>query len=174
MSFQTREWGLSTFSPSGVMIGIKNGCCWPLTVAWWGGKAEEDSKVIWDATAGILKELQMAFTPNPPQTRGRWCVFFLFCASACAFLLFRPFLLPLTVSSSSSSSFVPPPACAFNTLQRPPFVFCTHDLTENLQRPIIVGRRGLTVPFPAKMRQTQWRKTSYFTMGSLGIYNWII
>lgn len=39
--------------------------------------AEEDSKVIWDATAGISKEqlsfhklLEMTFTPSPPQTRG--------------------------------------------------------------------------------------------------------
>lgn len=43
-----------------------------------GGKTEEDFKVIWDATAGILKEqlsvhklLEMTFTPSSPQTCGR-------------------------------------------------------------------------------------------------------
>lgn len=66
------------------------------------------------------------------------CVFFLFlCEFVCAVLIFRPFLLS---------------RCAFNTLQTLPFVSYTHDLTETLQRAIIVGRRELTVLLPATMR----------------------
>lgn len=112
---------LSGLSPSRVMIEIKNDFCWPLAAAWRGGKTEEDFKVIWDATAGILKEqlsvhklLEMTFTPSSPQTCGRW------------FVLFMLFLL----WTFSFSSFFPFHSCAFNTLQTLPFVFYTHDWTE--------------------------------------------
>lgn len=98
-------------SPSGVMIKIKNGCCWPLTAAWRGGKGWVNSKVIWAATAGILKEqlsvhklLEMTFTPDPPRTFGCWCVFVLFCMweFVCSFLLLYAFLSSLNIIFSFS------------------------------------------------------------------------
>lgn len=56
-----------------------------------GGKAEEDSKVICDATAGILKEplslhklLEMTFTPqSSTDTWALMCVLPCLCASVC-------------------------------------------------------------------------------------------